>query len=45
MAIGLLTLALLGTLGLAATVFFGYRLPVADRRKTTVTISGLSAGA
>lgn len=34
MAIGLLTLAALGTLGLAATMLFGYRLPVAVSMKT-----------
>jgi hypothetical protein len=34
MAIGLLTLAALGTLGLAATIFLGYRLPVAVSMKT-----------
>ena len=34
MAIGLLTLAALGTLGLAATILFGYRLPVAVSMKT-----------
>ena len=34
MAIGLLTLATLGTLGLAVTILFGYRLPVAVSMKT-----------
>ena len=34
MAIGLLTLALLGTLGLATTILFGYRLPMAVSLKT-----------
>jgi hypothetical protein len=33
-AIGLLTLAALGTLGLVATIVFGYRLPVAVSMKT-----------
>jgi hypothetical protein len=33
-AIGLLTLAALGTLGLAATILFGYRLPVAVSMRT-----------
>jgi hypothetical protein len=34
MAIGLLTLALLGTLGLGLTILFGYRLPDAVSMKT-----------
>lgn len=34
MAIGLLTLAALGTLGLAATILLGYRLPVAVSMRT-----------